>query len=229
MALHRLKSLPAALCFASLLFLGLSLRVSADGKGQPNPKRLHPPFVEVGPTIDVHAGVQSIESKCTTLRMYGVNELRMGLAVIKNGEETTIEERSYQWVKWPRMPLPPDGKFPDSAFQMKGLVQAQFQPDQNKMSFSILLGGGVESHDGWDHLKKPKQIVAQGKPQTTYYREGKKSAGESHIARIDVIPDPTEKQVDLGEVKTLAKVKELSKQTPRTTYIVTTLHWTAFK
>jgi hypothetical protein len=152
----------------------------------------------------------------------------MGSAVIKNGDETTVEERNYQWARWPRMPLPADGKFPDSAFQMKGFVQVQFQPE-HRMSFSILFGGGVEDHDGWDYVKKPKQIITDRKPQLTYYREGKKSAGEIHIARIDVIPDPTDKKVDLGEIKTLAKVKEISKKTPRTTYIVTTLHWTVFK
>jgi hypothetical protein len=220
-----------AVCRTALIALALypghASVAAKDDKGLAGPKGAPTPFVEVGPSLDLRSGVQSDPGKCTTLNVARVKELRVGLVLIKGGEETVIEERTYTWGAEPDKPVGPDGKRTEAEFKVQGVVQVQFRK-QGPSQYAVSFGAGFENHAGWDYIKKPKEVVVEATPNEFAFRQGGKKAGEDHIVRIDVIHGG-DKGVKLGDVKSLDELKNSTKEAKRTTYLVTTLHWVSIK
>ncbi|MBY0512778.1 MAG: hypothetical protein K2P78_02585 [Gemmataceae bacterium] len=52
--------------------------------------------------------------------------------------------------------------------------------------------------------------------------------GEDNLVRIDVIHGG-DNRVELGEVKSVGELKRVTKDNKRTTYLATTLRWTAVR
>jgi hypothetical protein len=212
---------------ALTLYPGHALVAAKDDKGPAGPKGAPTPFVEIGPTLDLHWGVQSDPGKCTMLTVARVKELRVGLVLIKGGEEMVVEERTYTWGAEPLKPVGPDGKRTEADFKVQGVVQVQLRK-QGASQYTVSFGAGFEDPAGWDYTKKPKEVVVEGVPTEFAFRQGGKKAGEAHVVRIDVIHGG-DKRVKLGEVKSLDELKRATKEAKLTTYLVTTLHWVPTK
>jgi hypothetical protein len=186
------------------------------------------PFVEVGPTVGLRSGTQPIPGHCTTLSGYGMRELRVGLVVVRGGEETAVEERKYEWDRWPTKPAPQDREAAAPVgLRVQGVVQVQFL-DAGKGQFHVAFGAGVEDAAGSDYVRKPREVTVPGTPGQFSYRQGRKAPDATHLVRIDVIYGG-DKPIELGEVKSVEELKRASKDKPRTTYLVTTLRWSAAK
>jgi hypothetical protein len=209
------------------LYPGHASVAAKHDKGLVGPNGSPAPFVEVGPTLELQVGVQSDLGKCTMINMARAKELRVGLVLIKEGEETIVEERAYTWGAEPAKPVGPDGKRSEADFKVQGVVQVQFRK-QGASQYAVSFGAGFEDHAGWDYTKKPNEVVVEGTPTESAFRQGSKKAGESHIARIDIIHSG-DKRIELGEVKSLDELKRATKEAKRTTYLVTTLHWVPTK
>jgi hypothetical protein len=209
------------------LYSGHASAVAEGDKGPAGPKGTPAPFVEVGPSLDLHSGVQSDPGQCTIITLARVKELRIGLVLVKGGEETVVEERTYTWGAEPDKLVGPGGKRLGAPFKVQGVAQVQLHK-QGAGQYAVSFGAGFEDHDGWDYTKRPKEVVVGGRPSEFSFRQGRKKGGESYIARIDVIHSG-DKPVSLTEVRSLDELKRATKEAKQTTYLVTTLYWVPTK
>lgn len=215
---------------AGLTCIGVGAFVSptsADEKKAPEPRSGHTPFVQVGPTIHLYSGPQLNPCQCTTLAGHGMKEVRLSLILVRNGDETLIEERSYKWDAWPIKPvaLRVDPDSPDS--QTQGVLQVQLHKTDKPNQFSLAFGAGFERHATWDHIRKPQATVVESDLATTQYTSlrGLKKPGEVHIASIYAIHGAD--KAELGDIQSVDDLKRKSMRHKGTTFLITTLYWTA--
>lgn len=196
---------------------------SADEKDVSGPKRGLIPFVDVGPTIHLYSGPQLNPCQCTTLTGYGMKEVRVALILVRNGDETMVEERAYHWDAWPDKGA--SGQTGSSDARVQGILQVQLNKGAKRDEFSIAFGAGFEGHASWDHIHKPKEVVLESNLATTQYTSvrGDKKAGQVHIASIYAIHGAD--KAELGDVKSIDDLKRKSKDHMGTTFLVTTLVW----
>ncbi|MBY0512777.1 MAG: hypothetical protein K2P78_02580 [Gemmataceae bacterium] len=144
------------------MLIAATARMPGQDKRDPKPKGSATPFLEVGPTVAVRSGVQPIPGQCTTLSAFGVKELRVGLVQVRGGEDTVVEERSYEWAAGPAIPPGPGPGDPAGA-KVHGVVQLQFLKGE-KGQFSLAFGAGFEGTTGWGYTHKPKDVSVGGTP-----------------------------------------------------------------
>lgn len=221
--------------FASMALFGLMLGpvgalvipTSADEKGPTDPKQHRMPFVQVGPTIHLYSGPQLNPCQCTTLTGYAMKEVRVGLILVRDGEETLVEERSYKWDAWPTKPAAIGTDTDSSSTQSQGILQVQLHKTDKRNRFTLAFGAGFEGHAAWDHIRKPQEIVLETDLANSQYTSmrGDKKAGEVHVASIYTIHGAD--KAELGDVKSVDDLKRKSKDHVGTTFLVTTVYWTA--
>jgi hypothetical protein len=218
--------------FTSIALLSLMLVLagsfvtpaSADEKDLPGPKRGLVPFVDVGPTIHLYSGPQLNPCQCTTLTGYGMKEVRVALILVRNGDETMVEERAYHWDAWPAKGA--SGQAGSSDARVQGILQVQLNKGAKRDEFSLAFGAGFEGRASWDHIHKPKELVLESNLATTQYTSmrGDKKAGQVHVASIYAIHGAD--KAELGDVKSVEDLKRKSKDHIGTTFLVTTVYWT---
>jgi hypothetical protein len=224
-----MKSFTSMALFSLLFVLAGTFMwpTSADEKRLPDPKRGLVPFVDVGPTIHLYSGIQLNPCQCTTLTGYGMKEVRVALILVRNGDETMVEERAYHWDAWTDKGA--SSKVDSSDARVQGILQVQLNKGEKRNQFTLAFGAGFEGHAGWDHIRKPQEIVVETNLATTQYTSlrGDKKAGQLHIASIYAIHG-TDK-AELGDVKSVDDLKRKSKDHMGTTFLVTTVYWSTDK
>lgn len=180
------------------------------------------PFVKLGATYDLHWGVpgaQSDPGRCTTLTLARVKELHVGLLMVKEGEVTVVEERPYSWL----VELPSSK---DEIPSIKGLVQVRYHK-QGAKRYVLSFGAGFEGA-GFEHKEKPKEVFLENTPSEIQFKGPSLAPGETHLVWIQVVHGG-DKRIELDQIKSLEELKRASKELKRTTYLVTTLRWAAWK
>jgi hypothetical protein len=199
----------------------------ADEKKAPASKHNNTPFVQVGPTIHLFSGPQLNPCQCTTLTGLGMKEVRLSLILVRDGSEVLIEERSYKWDAWPEKPVAHGIDSDSLDGRTQGVLQVQLHKTDKPNQFSLAFGAGFERHAAWDHIRKPRETIVESDLATTQYTSlrGLKKAGEVHIASIYAIHGAD--KAELGDVKAVEDLKRKSLKHKGTTFLLTTLYWTA--
>jgi hypothetical protein len=218
----------------SIAMFGLALAIAgsdaASARGgdrpTPGPKDRPAAFVEVGPTIHLFSGTQLNPCQCTTLTGYGMREVRVSLVLVRDGDATVVEERSYKWDAWPTK-QPPAAKPDLAGGRVLGVLQVQLYKGEKPNRFTVAFGAGFEANAAWSHVQKPREVVLDTDLATTQYTSlrGGKAAGEMHVASVYAIHGAN--KGELGAVKSIDDVKRKSNEHRGTTYLATTIYWLA--
>jgi hypothetical protein len=205
------------------------------GERRPKEKRWNEPYLEIGTSFDLRTGADKVYGCCTTFEGFKIKELRVGLIVFKGDQETVIEERLFTWNQreWSMF---------DKVLQpSRGVLQLHWIPRRSgvEKSYELAFGAGNDLFFRKSaQIHEPLIYTVERMPSSGWYKQGFKTAGTQHVARVDAISGRIDDQGTLifegpssfnesqeEWARTIWGLRVLAKKYPHETYMATTLQW----